>query len=150
MGIAATVFGEKRSLRVSLIFLALCAIFTVLALVIGIDDNIPGFIILVLGAFSLALAIVHGWRKSKKYGILAIGSFVGIFLFGILHNVFEGLAKNFMDIVFLYYIFAGIGVFSFFMALMVCPVGFLTGIFGFAILRIKEYRERKNQTKQDN
>jgi len=145
MEISAKLFGEKRSLKISLLFLALCVLLTVLALVIGIDDNIPGFIVLVLGAFALALAIVQGWRRSKKYEILAIASFAGIFLFVILHNVFEGLAKNFMDIVFVYYIFAGIGVFSFFMALMVFPVGFLTGVIGFAILRTKEYRVRKNQ-----
>jgi CBS domain containing-hemolysin-like protein len=149
MGISAKIFGGKRNLKISLIFLAICVILTVIALIMGINDNIPGFIVLVLGAFSLALAIVHGWRKSRKFVILTISSFIGLFVFAVLHEVFEELAGKSADMVFVYYIFAAIAVFSFFLALMVCPVGFLTGIFGFAILRIKKYRERKKQTKQD-
>ncbi len=149
MGISTKLFGEKRSLKRSLIFLALCAILWVSAFMIGIADNLPGLLLLYLGAFGLILAFVHGWRKSKKYMILTISSFVGFFVFAILHNVFEGLGKDLMDIVFVYYIFAGLGVFSFFLALLACPVGFLTGIFGFAILKSKEYRERKKQPKQD-
>lgn len=149
MGFSAKVFGEKRSVKISLIFVAICLVLTVLALVIGINDNIPGFIVLVLGAFSLALAIVQGWRRSKKYGILAIASFAGIFLFGVLHNVFYGMGKSLMDIAVVYYIFAGLAVFSFFMALLVCPVGFLTGFIGFMIFKSSERRERKNQPEQD-
>lgn len=149
MGFSVKVFGEERSLKKSLIFLAICAVFTVVALVMGINDNIPGFIVLVLGAFFLALAIVHGWRKSRKFLILAICSFVGIFLFAFLHGVFESLAGKSADIILIYYIFAGIAVFSFFLALMICPLGFLTGIFGFAIFRTKEYKEKRKQTKQD-
>lgn len=129
--------------------MAICAVFTVVALVMGINDNIPGFIVLVLGALFLALAIVRGWRKSRKYAILALSSFVGIFLFAVLHNFFEVMAERLVDQAFVYYVFAGVGVFSFFLALMICPLGFLTGIFGFAIFRTKEYKEKRKQTKQD-
>jgi hypothetical protein len=149
MGISTKLFGEKRSLRKSLIFLALCLLLTVLALVIGIDDNIPGFIVLVLGAFALALAIVHGWRKPRKYGILAIASFIGFFVFAVLHNVFEVLGEKFIDMTFVYYLFIGINVSSFFLALLICPVGFIVGFIGFAILSNKEYKKRKSLQKKD-
>jgi hypothetical protein len=149
MGFSAKVFGEKRNLKRSLIFLALCVIFTGVALVMGINDNIPGFIVLVVGAFSLALAIVHGWRKSKRYLILAISSFVGFFVFAVLVNLMEFLTRIYADM-FVYYIFAGINVVSYFMVLLICPLGFLTGFFGFVIFKSKEYRERKIQTKLEN
>ncbi|UCC81245.1 MAG: hypothetical protein JSW64_07785 [Candidatus Zixiibacteriota bacterium] len=150
MGITSKLFGEKRDLKISLIFLALCAIFAILALIVGIADNLPGFLLLVLGTFAMALAFVHRWRKSRKFEILTIASFIGFFVFAILHGVFEALGEKFIDTVIIYYLFAGINVSSFFMAILICPVGFIVGFIGFAKLSTKEYERRRSQPKQDN
>ncbi|HAQ18649.1 MAG TPA: hypothetical protein DCR40_05355 [Prolixibacteraceae bacterium] len=43
--------------------------------IIGTNDNIPGIIVLLFGIVCFFFAILHPWRKSNYYGILAGVSF---------------------------------------------------------------------------
>jgi hypothetical protein len=69
-------------------------------------------------------------RRLKKFLLLTEASFVGLPVFGILHNAVSGLT-NFEEPVF------------FILAIIVCPVGFLVGAIGSIVLRVKKSRTEK-------
>ena len=69
-------------------------------------------------------------RRLKKFLLLTEASFVGLPVFGILHNAVSGLT-NFEEPVF------------FILAIIVCPVGFLVGVIGSIVLRVKKSRADK-------
>ena len=69
-------------------------------------------------------------RKLKNFLLLTEASFVGLPVFGILHNAVSGL-MNFEEPAF------------FILAIIVCPLGFLVGIIGIIVLRIKKSRAEK-------
>ena len=69
-------------------------------------------------------------RRSKIFLLLTEASFVGLPVFGILHNAVSGLT-NFEEPVF------------FILATIVCPVGFLVGAIGSIVLRVKKSRTEK-------
>ena len=70
-------------------------------------------------------------RGLKKFLLLTEASFVGLPVFGILHNAVSGLT-NFEEPVF------------FILAIIVCPVGFLVGAIGSIVLKVKKSRARRN------
>jgi len=69
-------------------------------------------------------------QKLKNFLLLTEASFVGLPVFGILHNAVSGLT-NFEEPVF------------FILAIIVCPLGFLVGIIGIIVLRIKKSKAGK-------
>ena len=69
-------------------------------------------------------------RRLKKFLLLTEASFVGLPIFGILHNVVSGLT-NFEEPVF------------FILATIVCPIAFLVGAIGSIVLRVKSSRTDK-------
>jgi hypothetical protein len=69
-------------------------------------------------------------RRLKNFLLLTEASFVGLPVFGILHNAVSGLT-NFEEPVF------------FTLAIIVCPLGFLVGAIGSIILKVKKSRIEK-------
>ena len=69
-------------------------------------------------------------RRLKKFLLLTEASFVGLPVFGILHNAFSALL-NTEEAVF------------FTLATIVCPVGFLVGAIGSIVLRVRKSRMEK-------
>ena len=72
----------------------------------------------------------------RAFFLLTAASAVGVFVFILLHNAVYGLFIHFFGADF----WGGIGgdePFFFIMALIVCPLGFLTGVIGSIVLRIK-------------
>ena len=70
----------------------------------------------------------------KKFLILAGASFVGFFVFVLLHNLVYGLFIHFWGADFWN---GGDEPFFFIMAIIVCPLGFLVGAIGSITLSIK-------------
>ena len=90
-----------------------------------------GVLLTGLGVTLLALtAKSEVEQKLKNFLLLTEASFVGLPVFGILHNAVSGLT-NFEEPVF------------FILAIIVCPLGFLVGIIGIIVLRIKKSRAEK-------
>lgn len=77
----------------------------------------------------------------RAFFLLTAASALGVFVFILLHNLVYGLFIRFFGADF----WGGIGgdePFFFLMALIVCPLGFLTGVIGAIVLRIREARSR--------
>jgi len=134
------------------IFWALVGVFVVIASVFSIPafrELLVGFIFLIISGaafFSLGVALIVLTVKekvggmSKKFLILTGASAVGLPVFILLHNALYGLfiywfGEGFWDRV-------GLGdePFFFFMAILVCPIGFLVGVVGSIVLAIKNKR----------
>ena len=107
----------------SYVYLAGSVIFIIVALIVGIDDNVPGIILLFISSILLVLAFTHNWNRPKPYVLLIIFSLVGFVVSTILHNVFEAIGgeRTFFGIV---------GALFFLVALFLCPAGLLMGIIG--------------------
>jgi len=134
------------------IFWALVGVFVVITSVFSIPafrELLVGFIFLIISGaafFSLGVALIVLTVKekvggmSKKFLILTGASAVGLPVFILLHNALYGLfiywfGEGFWDRV-------GLGdePFFFFMAILVCPIGFLVGVVGSIVLAIKNKR----------
>ena len=134
------------------IFWALVGVFVVIASVFSIPafrELLVGPIFLIISGaafFSLGVALIVLTVKekvggmSKKFLILTGASIVGLPVFALLHNAIYGLfilwfGEGFWDRM-------GLGdePFFFFMAILVCPIGFLVGVVGSIVLAIKNKR----------
>ena len=105
------------------VYLAGSVIFIIVALIVGIDDNVPGIILLFISSILLVLAFTHNWNRPKPYVLLIIFSLVGFVVSAILHNVFEAIGGEGT-------FFGIVGALFFLVALILCPAGLLMGIIG--------------------
>jgi len=123
--------------KTTLILMAISVVLILIALIIGIDDNPPGVLSIYVGFIFLMLAFIHYWRESKKFLILLVSSIFGAIIFGVLHNLFDGLQKMAGDVIVLSQILVFLSVTSFLIALLVCPPGILIGIVGSIVFYFK-------------
>ncbi len=122
--------STRRTKGITLILLALCGLALVSALIIGINDNPPGLLLLFIAASVLILAFVHPWRRAKNFLILLGASVIGFALFVVLHNVFYMLGQMAADVPVVGWLLRGLSVLSFFLAIIGCPAAFLVGLVG--------------------
>ena len=121
----------------------LAAIFCALvigAILVGVSDNVPGIVLLYLAITVPFIALTRNWQSVKRFLILLGTSFVGFFVFVLLHNVIYGLVYvemlNRPDLD---------EPFFFIMAIFVCPIGFLVGAVGSIFLTIKSKQARHSR-----
>jgi len=126
---------DNRKKTVILLSISIVLIF--FALIIGIDDNPPGVFLIYFGFITLILVFIHHWRDSKKFLILFVSSIIGGIVFGVLHNLFDGLQIMTGDVIVLSQILVFLSVTSFLIALLVCPPGILIGIVGSLVFYFK-------------
>jgi len=79
--------------------------------------------------------------RLRKFLLLTGASAIGFFAGVILHNAFYALAVLTKEITVLKYIFEGLHVFFFFIAIPICPIAFLIGMIGSIVLFIKKGRK---------
>ena len=93
--------------------------------------SVGGVVLTGLGVTLLILTVkTKVEQRLKKFLLLTEASFVGLPVFGILHNAVSALL-NTEEAVF------------FTLATIVCPVGFLVGAIGSIVLRVKKSRTEK-------
>ena len=124
----------------TLMLLVICGLLAIAAAAIGIDDNLPGILSAFLAAAALILAFVHPWRASRQFMRLLYASVLGFIVFGLLHNVFEGIASNLGGSGLVLDLLNGAGAFFFLIAVLVCPAGLLVGAVGAAVMSIRNRR----------
>ena len=78
----------------ALILLAICGLLAIAAVVVGIDDNLPGILLAFLAATAFVLAFVHPWRTTRKFMFLLLASVLGFVLFIILNIILDTVAQN--------------------------------------------------------
>lgn len=132
-----TAFSTPQNRKRSVIFLALCAVLGIAAVVVGIDDNPPGLALAFLAACALMLAFVHHLRTPRQFLLLLAGAF-GVFIVSVvLHNLFEGLATYWLGSGAAANLFGGAGAGLFLLAVLVCPAAMLVGAVGALVAAIR-------------
>lgn len=71
----------KRRLIILLTLAILGCALIAMALILGIDDNLPGILLCYAGTGLLIYAFIHHWKKSKNYVILLVASIIGFVVF---------------------------------------------------------------------
>lgn len=132
--------STHRNRVLTVVFLAIAAAFAGAAVLVGISDNAPGIALAYGAAAVLVLAVVHPWRTSKKFRYLLYGSFVGFFVFVLVHNVFEVVAERMGGPGFVVAILQGIQVAAFLIAVLVCPPAVIIGATGAVVMAIRNRR----------
>ena len=103
---------------------------------------IPMAVLSLLGVVLLILTLkerVEG--RLGKFLFLTGASATGFFVAVLLHNVFYALNVVTSQIVFLNYLTKGLHIIFFFIAIPICPIGFLIGMIGSIVLFIKKGRK---------
>jgi len=127
----------KRSRKeLSILAAIFCALVTGAAL-IGVSDNMPGIVLCYLATAVPFVALTCTWRKIKRFLILMAASFAGFFVFVLLHNAFYALTIITSHITMLSRLMEGLHVTSFIVAIFICPIGFVVGAAGSAVLFIR-------------
>jgi hypothetical protein len=132
--------GAHKPGRLTLALLAVGCVFLAAALVIGINDNLPGLVLLYLAVTAWIVAFAHRWRRVKSFLILLVASLLGFPLFAVLHNVFYALAELTSDVVVLSQALGLLEVVFFLIGVLVCPPGVLIGAVGSVILALSRFR----------
>lgn len=100
--------------------------------------------VILAGIGILAIGILKPSGKPSKFLILTGSSILGFFIFVLLHNAFYGLSIMTSHITILSRIMEVLHVIFFFMAIVICPAGIITGITGSIVIAIKQRRLRQN------
>lgn len=131
-------------------FLALLGVFLVLVgqfFIPVVREFFAGFLLFLLPSiiFSLVgVALIVSTVKEKVKGLLKIfllltgSSAIGFFVAILLHNLFYALGIIISHVPALYYLMQAVHVTFFFIATLVCPIGFIIGAVGSIFLGIKK------------
>jgi uncharacterized membrane protein (UPF0136 family) len=87
-------FSTPSNRNKALILLAICGLLAIAAVVVGIEDNLPGILLAFLAAIAFVLAFVHAWRTARKFMFLLLASVLGLVLFVILNIILDSAAQN--------------------------------------------------------
>ena len=133
-------FSTPHDRKITLIFLAMCGLLAIAAVIVGIDDNLPGILLAFLAATAFVLAFVHPWRTARQFGLLLIASVLGLALLVILNNVFAAVAHSSATSGALQKLLQGIAVTAFLLATLICPAAFIVGLVGSIVMYIRSRR----------
>ena len=87
-------FSTPRNRIKTLILLVVCGLSATVAVVAGIDDNLPGVLLALLAAIAFVLAFAHPWRTARKFMFLLLASVLGFVLFVIMNIITDSIAQN--------------------------------------------------------
>lgn len=145
--------SQKRTLAIKTVFWTVVGLFAAMAIMIVVGNKIQlprgvfvsflfggGTALLVLGITLIILTLKSGiGGKLKKFLILTGASVAGFFVSVLLHNFIYGLFIHFFGPDFWNRIGTGGDEPVFFiLAIVVCPIGFLIGAIGSAVLFTKK------------
>jgi hypothetical protein len=124
------------------ILLAICGLLAIVAVVVGINDNLPGILLAFLAATAFVLAFVYPWRTARKFIFLFLASILGFVLFITLNIILDTVAQNpatsgaLQDLL----QSPAINAFSTIIA-MVCSAAFIVGAVGSVAMFIRSRRQ---------
>lgn len=87
-------FSPPNNRKMTLTLLAICGLLAIAAVVVGVDDNLPGILLAFLAAAVFVLVFVHPWRTARKFMFLFLASILGFVLFIILNILLDTVAQN--------------------------------------------------------
>ncbi len=89
-----SVSSTPHNRKIMLILLAISGLLAIAAVVVGIDDNLPGILLAFLAATAFVVAFVHPWRTTREFMFLLLAAILGSVLFIILNIVLDTIAQN--------------------------------------------------------
>jgi uncharacterized membrane protein (UPF0136 family) len=134
-------FSTPHNRKLALILLAICGLLAIAAVVVGINDNLPGILLAFLAAAAFVLAFVHPWRTAKKFVFLILASVLGFVLFVILNIILDTATQNPTTTGVLQNLLQSpvIDAFSIIIA-MLCTAAFIVGVVGSITMFIRNRR----------
>lgn len=138
MSVAFSTPGNRNK---TLTLLALCGLLAFAAVVVGVDDNLPGILLAFLSAIAFVLAFVHPWRTARKFVFLLLTSVLGFVLFVILNIALDSIVQNpkssrtLQDL-----IESPIANVLNIIIAMICPAAFMVGAIGSVTMFLRERR----------
>jgi len=135
-------FSTPHNRKMMLILLAICGLLAIAAVVVGIDDNLPGILLAFLAATAFVLAFVHPWRTAKKFMFLLLASVLGFVLYIILNFILDTAAQNPATSSALQNLLQSpvVDAFSIIIA-MICAAAFIVGSVGSVAMFIRSHRQ---------
>ena len=119
-----------KASALTLAFLVIGALSLAGGLLVGIDDNPPGLLLVYGAVTSFILAFAHRWREPRRFILLLGLSFLGFVVFAVLHNVFYAVGES-SSVSWVTSLMEVLHVGSFLVAVLICPPGILVGLIGY-------------------
>ncbi len=102
----------------------------VAGLLLGINDNLPGILLLYAGLLSVALGLLLRWKRAHRGRLFFLSGLISFPVMVVLHNVGEAVAGMPTLPGLLVWPLQAIAVVSFFLAVLIAPVLMLSGLIG--------------------
>ena len=125
--------GKARALT-PLEFLVIGGLSLAGGLLVGIEDNPLGLLLVYVAVTSYILVFADRWREPRRFFLLLGLSFLGFVVFGVLHNVFHAIGKS-SSVSWVTSLMEVLHVGSFLVAVLICPAGILVGLIGYFMAR---------------
>jgi len=134
-------FSTPHDRKITLIFLAMCGLLAIAAVIVGIDDNPPGILLAFLAATAFVLAFVHPWRTVRQFMFLLLASVFGFALFVILNIILDTVAQNPANTGTLQNLLDSPAIEALSITIvMICPAAFIVGAVGSVAMFIRRRR----------
>lgn len=129
---------NKVNRKTTFLFLLLSVILVIVAIVMGITDNVPAILVLFTGIVLFVATFIHIWRRIRSYLILALIFALAFPIFVVLHNIISGISGLITENVWLISILGFFDAFAFILAVIICPAAVIAGLLGALILFVKD------------
>ena len=139
----ASAFSTPHNRKKTLVLLAICGLLAAAAVMVGIEDNLPGVLLAYLAAAAFVLVFVHPWRTARRFMFLLLASAAGLVLFVILNIIVDSVVQSsatsgaLQDLI----ESPAIDTLNLIIA-MVCPAAFIVGAVGSVAMFIRSRRQR--------
>jgi hypothetical protein len=87
-------FSALHNRKTTLILLAICGLLAIAAVVVGIDDNLPGVLLAFLAATAFVLAFIHPWRTARMFMFLLLASVLGFAFYIVLNIILDTAVQD--------------------------------------------------------
>ncbi len=129
---------DNKQRNKSLIFLSIGIVLLIVTFIIGFQEKIISFSILVAAVISLMLVYIHTWKKVSRFQLLLVFSIIGLFFFIMLYNLFAGMAEVSTNLNVVQIVLESLSLISFYVSIIICPAGIIIGFIGMAIKTVQK------------
>jgi len=139
-------FSTRHNRKMTVILLAVCGLLAIAAVVVGIDENLPGILLAFLAATAFVLAFVHPWRTTRQFMFLLLASVLGFILFIILSMISDSIVQNPASSDTLQKLIESpVNEALSIIFAMLCPAAFLVGVVGAVVMFIRNRRQSERK-----
>jgi hypothetical protein len=131
----------SKALQRTLAFIVIGVLLLPGGLIVGIDDNLPGLLMIYGAIACFILAVAHRWQRPRSFFLLFGLSVLGFLVFAVLHNLLHAVGKS-SSVAWIKAVMEVLGTGSFFVPVLICPPAFLVGLIGYFVAGFRELGRR--------